>query len=202
MFPRDQLNRVIIPDTSCAAALKASYTHIHPYTHYTHTHSRRHYSGSTSNRITRASTRTRQAADDSFTFSFFKSPFIFSLLSLSFHLFLLSPLLLLSLLAPSLLSILAALMTGWIFIKLTSSRWPVARPWKPPRPMKSHCNCPVLLDFSLKRDPVELHYANRNLPKSARPGRRGLRPGETFKSRAGKTRGKICSIARSVWSTR
>jgi len=59
--------------------------------------------------------------------------------------------------------------------------------------MESHCNCPVLLDFSLKRDPVELHYANRNLPKSAC---RYLRPvGREGRLRE-RTRGKICSIAR------
>lgn len=39
--------------------------------------------------------------------------------------------------------------------------------------MEFHCNCPVLLDFSLKRDPVELHYANRNLSKSPRPSAAG-----------------------------
>lgn len=61
--------------------------------------------------------------------------------------------------------------------------------------MESHCNCPVLLDFSLKRDPVELHYANRNLPKSARPAAAGCDQ-ERRLSRARKTRGKICSIAR------
>lgn len=45
--------------------------------------------------------------------------------------------------------------------------------------MEFHCNCPVLLDFSLKRDPVELHYANRNLSKSPRPSAAGevARPG-------------------------
>lgn len=41
--------------------------------------------------------------------------------------------------------------------------------------MEFHCNCPVLLDFSLKRDPVELHYANRNLSKSPRPSAAGER---------------------------
>lgn len=41
--------------------------------------------------------------------------------------------------------------------------------------MEFHCNCPVLLDFSLKRDPVELHYANCNPSKSPRPSAAGER---------------------------